>query len=117
MPVSDSFPEHQHRHQLTRRRLLATGVGAAAPVGLPRFAPTAATTASPENLTAANAALQSVDLSGSWSFTPAGQGTTSIMVPGGGWYKQGFTNVGQAVYSRTITVPDSGQPQSVWIEF
>jgi beta-galactosidase/beta-glucuronidase len=121
MPVSDSFPEHQHQNQhqnqLTRRRLLATGVGAAAVFGLPRFAATAATTASPENLTATNAALQSVDLSGSWSFTPAGQGTTSIMVPGGGWYKQGFTNVGEAVYSRSITVPDSGQPQSVWIEF
>ncbi len=39
------------------------------------------------------------------------------MVPGGGWYKQGFTNVGEAVYSRSITVPDTGQPQSVWIEF
>ena len=118
MPVSDSFPEHQH--QLTRRRLLATGVGAAAAFGLPRFAATAATaatTASPQNLTATNAALESVDLSGSWSFTPAGQGTTSITVPGGGWYKQGFTTVGEAVYSRTITVPDSGQPQSVWIEF
>ena len=118
MPVSDSFPEHQH--QLTRRRLLATGVGAAAAFGLPRFAATAATTAttaSPQNLAATNAALQSVDLSGSWSFTPAGQGQTSITVPGGGWYKQGFTTVGEAVYSRTVTVPDSGQPQSVWIEF
>ncbi len=118
MPVSDSFPEHQH--QLTRRRLLATGVGVAAAFGLPRFAATAATaatTASPQNLTATNAALQSVDLSGSWSFTPAGQGQTSITVPGGGWYKQGFTTVGEAVYSRTVTVPDTGQPQSVWIEF
>ncbi|MFL6115554.1 MAG: sugar-binding domain-containing protein, partial [Catenulispora sp.] len=122
MPASDSFPEHQHQNQnqFTRRRLLATGVGAAAAFGLPRFtatAATAATTASPQNIAAPNAALQSVDLSGTWSFTPAGQGTTSIMVPGGGWYKQGFTNVGQAVYSRSITVPDSGQPQSVWIEF
>src|SRR4051812_30143542 len=124
MPASDSFPEHQDqdqlRHRLTRRRLLATGVGAAAAFGLPRFAATAATSAtttSPSNLTATNAALQSVDLSGSWSFTPAGQGTTSITVPGGGWYKQGFTNVAEAVYSRSITVPNSGQPQSVWIEF
>ncbi len=118
MPASDSFPEH--RDQLTRRRLLATGVGAAAALGLPRFAgtaATAATTASPQNLTATNAALQSVDLSGTWSFTPAGQGQTSIAVPGGGWYKQGFTTVGEAVYSRTVTVPDTGQPQSVWIEF
>ena len=120
MPISDSFPEHQHQNQFTRRRLLVTGVGAAAAFGLPRFAATAATAAAnagPHSLTATNAALQSVDLSGSWSFTPAGQGTTSIMVPGGGWYKQGFTNVGEAVYSRSITVPDSGQPQSVWIEF
>src|SRR5439155_1331371 len=66
---------------------------------------------------AGNGAIASVDLSGTWSFTPSGRGTTSITVPGGGWYKQGFTNVGEAVYSRSITVPDSGQPQSVWIEF
>jgi hypothetical protein len=118
MSVSDSFPEHQHR--LTRRGLLATGVGAAAAFGLPRFVPAAsaaAANAGARSYAAAGAAVASVDLSGSWSFTPAGQGTTSIMVPGGGWYKQGFTNVGQAVYSRSITVPDSGQPQSVWIEF
>jgi hypothetical protein len=46
-----------------------------------------------------------------------GQAATSITVPGGGWYKQGFTDVAEAVYSRTVTVPDSGQPQSTWIEF
>src|SRR3954468_10311234 len=67
--------------------------------------------------TAGNAAVASVDLAGTWSFTPAGRGATSITVPGGGWYKQGFTDVNEAVYSRTITVPDSGQPQSTWIEF
>jgi len=66
---------------------------------------------------AAAGAVASVDLSGTWSFTPAGRGTTSITVPGGGWYKQGFTDVNEAVYSRSITVPDSGQPQSTWIEF
>ena len=55
--------------------------------------------------------------SGTWSFTPAGRAATSITVPGGGWYKQGFTDVNEAVYSRSITVPDSGQPQSTWIEF
>ena len=118
MPASDSIPEHQH--QLTRRRLLATGVGAATAFGLPRFAPAASAAsanAGARSYAATGAAVASVDLSGSWSFTPAGQGTTSIMVPGGGWYKQGFTNVGEAVYSRSITVPDSGQPQSVWIEF
>ncbi|GAB2991958.1 sugar-binding domain-containing protein [Saccharothrix stipae] len=63
------------------------------------------------------AAIASVDLAGTWSFTPAGRGATSITVPGGGWYKQGFTDVNEAVYSRSITVPDSGQPQSTWIEF
>lgn len=126
MTASDSPPEHQDQHQhqhqdqLTRRRLLATGVGAAAAFGLPRFAPAASAAsanAGARSYAATGAAVASVDLSGSWSFTPAGQGTTSIMVPGGGWYKQGFTNVGEAVYSRSITVPDSGQPQSVWIEF
>ncbi|MBS2962060.1 RICIN domain-containing protein [Actinocrinis puniceicyclus] len=118
MPASDSIPEHQH--QLTRRRLVATGVGAAAAFGLPRFAPAASAASAnavARSYAATGAAVASVDLSGSWSFTPVGQGTTSIMVPGGGWYKQGFTNVGEAVYSRSITVPDSGQPQSVWIEF
>src|SRR3954467_1083472 len=66
---------------------------------------------------AGNAAIASVDLAGTWSFTPTGRGATSITVPGGGWYKQGFTDVNEAVYSRNITVPDSGPPQSTWIEF
>src|SRR4051794_41544527 len=80
----------------------ATGAVAAAGVG---------------GVAAGNAAITSVDLSGTWSFTPSGRGTTSITVPGGGWYKQGFTDVNEAVYSRSITVPDSGQPQSTWVEF
>ncbi|MDX8031415.1 RICIN domain-containing protein [Lentzea sp. BCCO 10_0856] len=66
---------------------------------------------------AGNAAIGSVDLAGRWSFTPAGRAATTITVPGGGWYKQGFTDVSEATYSRTVTVPDSGQPQSAWIEF
>ena len=119
MPASSPSPSHSY--QLTRRRLLTTGAGAATAFGLLRFAPAASADASTQSYTttdaASDAAVASVDLSGSWSFTPAGQGTTSITVPGGGWYKQGFTNVAEAVYSRTITVPDSGQPQSVWIEF
>src|SRR3712207_6873037 len=53
--------------------------------------------------------LSSVDLAGTWSFTPSGRAATTITVPGGGWYKQGFTDVTEAVYSRSITVPDSGQ--------
>ncbi len=86
--------------------------------------PTASTAAVPaasaadvNGFTAGNAAIASVDLAGTWGFTPAGRSATSITVPGGGWYKQGFTDVNEAVYSRTITVPDSGQPQSTWIEF
>ena len=70
-----------------------------------------------DGVAAGNAAIASVDLAGTWSFTPAGRAATSITVPGGGWYKQGFTDVNEAVYSRSITVPDSGQPQSTWIEF
>ncbi|MEV4512608.1 RICIN domain-containing protein [Dactylosporangium sp. NPDC049525] len=79
----------------------------------------AATAAVPivDGFTAGNAAIASVDLAGQWSFTPQGRAATSIAVPGGGWYKQGFTDVAQAVYSRSITVPNSGQPQSTWIEF
>ncbi|WP_244211064.1 RICIN domain-containing protein [Amycolatopsis kentuckyensis] len=70
-----------------------------------------------DGVTAGTGALDSVDLAGTWSFTPAGRATTSITVPGGGWYKQGFTDVNEAVYARSLTVPDSGVPQSVWIEF
>ena len=70
-----------------------------------------------DGVAAGNAAIASVDLSGTWTFTPAGRAATTIAVPGGGWYKQGFTDVNEAVYSRSITVPDSGQPQSTWIEF
>ncbi|MFI6929575.1 RICIN domain-containing protein [Streptomyces sp. NPDC050287] len=80
--------------------------------------PASATTVSDINgFTAGNAAVRSVDLAGTWSFTPKGRAATSITVPGGGWYKQGFTDVNEATYSRTITVPDTGQPQSAWIEF
>src|SRR5690349_15699987 len=76
-----------------------------------------ATRPAPAAAAAGAAAIASVDLAGTWSFTPAGRGATSITVPGGGWYKQGFTDVNEAVYSRGVTVPDSGQPQSAWIEF
>ncbi|MEU4674550.1 glycoside hydrolase family 2 TIM barrel-domain containing protein [Amycolatopsis sp. NPDC023774] len=115
--MPDSSPSPSHSYQLTRRRLLTAGAGAATAFGLLRFAPAASADARAQSYTTTDASIASVDLSGSWSFTPAGQATTSITVPGGGWYKQGFTNVAEAVYSRTITVPDSGQPQSVWIEF
>ncbi len=61
--------------------------------------------------------IDSVDLSGTWNFTPSGQAQTTIKVPGGGWYKQGFTNISEADYSRSITIPDAGQPQVTKIEF
>ncbi|WP_338682479.1 RICIN domain-containing protein [Streptomyces acidiscabies] len=123
----------QHIRLRSRRRFMPVAAAAAvlltAVVGMhpataagPR--PTASTAAVPaasaadvNGFTAGNAAITSTDLAGTWGFTPAGRSATSITVPGGGWYKQGFTDVNEAVYSRTITVPDSGQSQSTWIEF
>ncbi|MBO0864383.1 MAG: hypothetical protein J2P16_04840, partial [Mycobacterium sp.] len=43
--------------------------------------------------------------------------TTRIAVPGGGWYKQGFTGLAEATYSRQITIPDTGRPQLDKITF
>jgi len=63
--------------------------------------------------------VQTVDLAGQWSFTPVSPAgpATSISVPGGGWYTQGFTNTGEAIYQRSITIPDTGQPQIYRLEF
>jgi len=63
------------------------------------------------------APVATVDLSGSWDFDPDNRPKTTIQVPGGGWYKQGFTGTDEADYSRTITVPDLGQPQVTRLEF
>jgi len=38
--------------------------------------------------------------------SPASGEPTTIAVPGGGWHKQGYTDLSEAVYSRKITVPD-----------
>lgn len=118
---------YQHRPPPHRRRFAQLFVTVtalfAAVLAAPQSAsaapvPASATSASDINgSTAGNAAIRSVDLAGTWSFTPKGRAATSITVPGGGWYKQGFTDVNEATYSRTVTVPDTGQPQSVWIEF
>jgi Glycosyl hydrolases family 2, TIM barrel domain len=76
--------------------------------------------------------VRSVDLAGTWGFqtvqtttcspaaipvgpqpcvnAPADRHTT-IQVPGGGWVKQGFTDVSEAIYSRVIDVPDIRSPQ------
>ena len=61
--------------------------------------------------------IETVDLSGTWGFTPLSGTATTIQVPGGGWYKQGFTNISQADYTKTITVPNTGQPQITRLEF
>ncbi|MCB1134097.1 MAG: beta-galactosidase, partial [Verrucomicrobiae bacterium] len=61
--------------------------------------------------------VQTADLSGTWDFDPNDGPATSIEVPGGGWYKQGFTNTNEADYERTISVPDIGQPQVTKLKF
>src|SRR5947209_7533703 len=90
--------------------------GIVSPAAAAQAAPAAAA-ATLDGGAAGNGALASVDLAGSWGFTPAGRAATTITVPGGGWSKQGFTDVNEATYSRTVTVPNTGQPQSAWIEF
>ncbi len=80
-----------------------------------------------------------IDLAGTWNFqpvtntvctatgytlgpqtgcvtTPLNQHTT-IEVPGGGWVKQGYGSLSEAIYSRQITVPDLGGPQDTQIVF
>ncbi len=61
--------------------------------------------------------LTVVDLSGTWTFTPLGAAATTIQVPGGGWYKQGFTTITQADYQTTIVIPNTGQPQITKVQF
>jgi hypothetical protein len=118
---------HQHSPPPRRRRFAPLFVAVAALFAGALAAPSsasaapvsaAATTVTDINgFTAGNGAIRSVDLAGTWGFTPKGRAATSITVPGGGWYKQGFTDVNEVTYSRSVTVPDTGQPQSVWIEF
>ncbi|WP_328842202.1 RICIN domain-containing protein [Streptomyces europaeiscabiei] len=97
--------------------LFAGALVAPPPTSAAPMAASTTTVTDIDGFTAGNAAIRSVDLAGTWGFTPKGRSATSITVPGGGWYKQGFTDVNEATYSRTVTVPDTGQPQSVWIEF
>lgn len=61
--------------------------------------------------------VQTTDLSGTWGFDPDNGPATTITVPGGGWYKQGFTTTNEADYSKTITIPDLGQPQVTKLKF
>ncbi|WP_060904913.1 RICIN domain-containing protein [Streptomyces scabiei] len=118
---------HQHSPPLHRRRfaqlfvvvaaLFAGALAAPPPASAAPMAASTTTVTDIDGFTAGNAAIRSVDLAGTWGFTPKGRSATSITVPGGGWYKQGFTDVNEATYTRTVTVPDTGQPQSVRIEF
>ncbi len=80
---------------------------------------TAARTAIHSRRDTAISPVQTIDLAGQWSFTPVSPAgpTTNISVPGGGWYTQGFTNTGEAIYQRSITIPDTGQPQVYRLEF
>lgn len=61
--------------------------------------------------------VQVVDLSGTWAFDPNDGPPTTIQVPGGGWYKQGFTTTSEATYETTIDVPELGPPQVTRLEF
>src|SRR5687767_5651062 len=61
--------------------------------------------------------VQTVDLAGAWSFKPVGGSATNIQVPGGGWYKQGFTTISEADYTKSISIPSIGQPQVTKLEF
>jgi hypothetical protein len=70
-------------------------------------------------------AIETLNLAGTWGFRPeAAPGTaaaepdggtlaTEIQVPGGGWAKQGFANVNEATYSRTIRIPESARGERV----
>ncbi|MGI8329539.1 glycoside hydrolase family 2 TIM barrel-domain containing protein [Actinomadura scrupuli] len=49
--------------------------------------------------------------------SPAGKKKTTIQVPGGGWLKQGYTDLSKAVYSRTIRVPDIPGAQVTRLNF
>ena len=49
--------------------------------------------------------------------SPASGERTTIQVPGGGWLKQGWTDLSRAVYSRTIEVPNVGRDQVTRLNF
>ncbi len=61
--------------------------------------------------------IATVNLNGIWSFTPKNGSPTTIQVPGGGWYKQGFTGISEADYERQITIPNVADSQVTKLEF
>jgi hypothetical protein len=56
-----------------------------------------------------------VNLSGRWDFTPENGTKTTLVVPGGGWLKQGVS-CESGTYETRITIPDSGRPQVTRLE-
>lgn len=86
---------------------------------------------------------EEIDLAGTWDFTPltntictgggrfgtttgpflscvdspAGDGPTTIQVPGGGWVKQGWTDLSRATYAKTISVPIFSADQVTRLNF
>ena len=86
---------------------------------------------------------EEVNLAGTWDFTPltntictgggrfgtttgpfvscvdfpAGGGPTTIQVPGGGWVKQGWTDLSRATYAKTITIPKVSADQVTRLDF
>ncbi|ROQ04633.1 glycosyl hydrolase family 2 [Rathayibacter sp. PhB93] len=101
--------------------------------GAPAIAAEAAPTFAAEYLDGVSGpqSAREVDLAGTWDFTPltntictgggiygtttgpfvscvdspAPGGKTTIAVPGGGWHKQGWTDLSRATYSKTIQIP------------
>ena len=59
--------------------------------------------------------LEQTDLSGKWDFIPENGEHTKIIVPGGGWLKQGF-DCEAATYETRVSIPDILPDQSVFIK-
>ena len=49
--------------------------------------------------------------------SPAGGGPTTIQVPGGGWVKQGWTDLSRATYAKTISIPKFSADQVTRLNF
>ena len=115
-----------HARILSGLLLVLAGVVALSPVSplspvRPLAAQAAVAGAAPTDgyAVANDGALDTVNLAGTWSFTPVSPAapTTSIQVPGGGWVKQGFTTTNEAIYSRSITIPADAAGNTVILAF
>ena len=59
--------------------------------------------------------LMETCLHSKWTFTPENGTPAEILVPGGGWLKQGF-DCEAGTYETRISIPDAGQPQVTMLE-